>query len=144
MAIVKYKDWNPFREMEKLFDWRPSLLQNWEMPEVRFPALDVEDTGDAFVVRAEVPGIKPDDINLEIHGNQLMIRGEKKDEREGKDEEGKYYYRERSFGSFSRTVALGEEIDPEKVRADYKDGVLTVTLEKSEAKKARKIKIKSR
>ena len=60
-----------------------------------------------------------------------------------KDEEKKYYYKERSFGSFSRSVALGTELDPEDVKAEYKDGILTVTLKKAEARKARKIDIKS-
>jgi HSP20 family protein len=145
VAIMKYRDWDPFKNFPKLIDFGSMLPSLWPSgwEEMRFPALDVEDKGNAFIVKAEIPGIRPDDIEIEIHNGQLMIRGEKREEKEEKDEERKYYYRERSFGSFSRTVSLGEEVDPDKVKAEYRDGILTVTLEKSEARKARKIKIKS-
>lgn len=141
MAIMRYRDWDPFKEMARVFDWRPAKHTNWE--EMRFPAVDVEDKGSAIVVKAEIAGIKPNNMNIELHDNHLIIRGEKQEEREEKDEEKKYYYKERTFGSFSRTISLGQEVDPEKVKAEYKDGLLTVTLEKSETKKARKISIKT-
>ncbi len=144
MAIMRYREWNPLKEMANLFDWHPAKLWDREMPELRFPALDVEDEGDSLVVKAEIPGIKPEDMDIELHGDQLVIRGEKREEREEEDKEKKYYYKERSFGSFSRTVALGTEIDPEKVRAEYKDGLLVVTLSKSEARKARKIEVQKK
>jgi HSP20 family protein len=142
MAIMRYRDWDPLKEMAKLFDWKPAKMMGWEMPEMRFPALDVEEKGDSFIVKAEIPGVDPEHMEVELHGDQLLIRGEKKEEKEEKDEEKKYYYKERSFGSFSRSVALGVELDPEDVKADYRDGVLTVTLKKAESRKARKIDIK--
>lgn len=143
MAIMRYKDWDPFRELTNVLDWRPRLLTDWEISELRFPAVDVEEKGNAIVVKAEVPGIKPEDINIELHDNHLLIRGEKKEEREEKDEQKRYYFRERAFGSFARTISLTHEVDPEKVKADYKNGVLSVTLEKTEARKTRKIPIKT-
>ncbi len=143
MAIMRYRNWEPFKEIAKLFDWQPARLMGWHEPELRFPALDVEEKEDGFVVKAEIPGVKAEDMEVELHGDQLLIRGEKKEEKEEKDEEKKFYYKERSFGSFSRSVALGTELNPEDVKAEYKDGILTVTLKKAEARKSRKIDIKS-
>jgi HSP20 family protein len=142
MAIMRYRDWDPLKEMAKLFDWKPAKLWGMEPGEMRFPALDVEEKGDSFIVKAEIPGVNPEEMEVELHGDQLMIRGEKKEVKEEKDEEKKYYYKERSFGSFSRSIALGVELDPEDVQAEYRDGVLTVTLRKAESKKAKKIDIK--
>lgn len=143
MAIMRYRDWDPLKEMAKLLDWRPALLRDWDVSELRFPAVDVEDEGNTIVVKAEIPGMKAEDVDIQLYDGQLVICGEKKEEKEEKDEEKKYYYKERTFGSFSRTVSLGQEVDPEKVEAQYKDGLLTVTLEKTETKKARKISIKA-
>jgi HSP20 family protein len=143
MAIMRYGDWNPLREIAHLLEWRPKVWSDWGMSEMRFPAVDVEDKGNAIVVKAEVPGIEPNEMDVELHENHLVIRGEKREEKEEKDEEKKYYYKERTFGSFYRVVALGQEVDPEKVKAEYKDGVLTVTLEKTETRKARKINIRT-
>jgi HSP20 family protein len=143
MALIRYRDLDPFKELSKLLEWNP--VAKWferEGAEFRFPALDVEDREDSLVVKAEVPGVKPGDMEIELHGDQLFIRGEKKEEKEEKDEEKKYYYKERSYGSFSRTVGLGVEVDPEDIDARYKDGVLTITLKKMQAKRARKIEIK--
>lgn len=144
MAIMKYRDWEPIREMARALDWRPAFFRDWNFSELQFPALDVEDKGSAIVVKAEIPGMKAEDVSIELHDGQLMIRGEKKEEKEEKDEEKKYYYKERTFGAFSRTISLGHEVNPEKVKAEYKDGLLTVTLEKTEAKKARKIKVETK
>ena len=143
MAIMRYRDWDPFKEMVKLLDWRLAPSRDWNVSEPRFPAVDVEDKGNMLVVKAEIPGMKAEDVDIELHESQLMIRGEKKEEKEEMDEDKKYYYKERTFGSFSRTISLGQEVDSEKVKAEYKDGLLTVTLEKTEAKKARKISIKT-
>ena len=84
MAIMRYRDWDPFREMAKLLDWRPRLLRDWETSELRFPMVDVEDKGNALVVTAEVPGMKAENVDIELHDSQLMIRGEKREEKEGK------------------------------------------------------------
>jgi HSP20 family protein len=143
MGIMRYKGWEPFREMARLLNWRPALLTNWDTPELCFPTVDVEDKGDAIVIKAEMPGVKAEDMEIELHDSQLIIRGEKNEEREEKDEKSDYYCKERIFGSFCRTISLGHQVDPEKVKAEHKDGLLTITLEKSEAKKAKKIEVKS-
>lgn len=141
MAIMRYRDWDPFQEMAKFLDRYPSKLPK-AVEDFRFPAVDVQDKDSSVLITAEIPGIKPENLELELHDNQLMIRGEKKEKKGEKDESGRYYYKERSFGSFFRTIPLTQEVDPDKVDANYKDGLLKVEIAKSEAKKAKKIKVK--
>jgi len=106
----------------------------------RWPAIDVAENENEFVVKAEVPGCKADDIDISVHGNILTVSGEKKEEEE-KKEKG-YYHVERSYGSFRRDLSLGGDINPDEIKASCKDGVLTVTLPKSEKAKPVKVKIK--
>ncbi|HOG23149.1 MAG: Spore protein SP21 [Candidatus Omnitrophica bacterium ADurb.Bin292] len=103
------------------------------------PSLDLREKDDRFVVRADVPGIDKKDIDISVIGNTLMIKGERKSE-ERQDEKG-YYYTERVFGTFHRSVELPVEVDSEKVTASYKDGVLEVTVPKSERAKPKQIKV---
>lgn len=103
------------------------------------PALDVEETDDAVIVRAELPGLRRDDFTVDATQDRLIIRGEKGEERE---ERGHGFHRmERRYGSFIRTVALPCEVDPDRVTARYRDGVLRVTLPKTEASKAHRIRV---
>ena len=103
------------------------------------PALDVEETEDEIMVKAEIPGVDPKDIELTIAGDCLRIRGEKKQE---KEEKKKNYHRiERNYGAFQRSVRLPAEIDSEKAKADYKKGVLHITLPKVEKARSKEIKI---
>ena len=104
------------------------------------PAIDIAEKENEFVVKAEIPGCKADDIDISVHGNMLTISGEKKQEEE-KKEKG-YYHMERSYGSFRRDLNLGVDINTEKIEAFCKDGVLTVTLPKSEMAKPVKVKVK--
>ncbi|MFH1422237.1 MAG: Hsp20/alpha crystallin family protein [Planctomycetota bacterium] len=138
MDMIK---WNPMKELGKLLEWSPSKILPEQWFEAKFPALDVEDKGDSFIVKAELPGITSDDISVELHGDTLTIKGEKKEEREEGNEQSKFYYKERSFGSFARTISIGEELDPKGVTAEFENGLLRITLKKSEAKKAKKIPI---
>jgi HSP20 family protein len=92
------------------------------------------------VVKAEVPGCKAEDIDISVHGNVLTISGEKKHEQERKEQG--YYHIERSCGSFRRDLNLPAEIDTAGIEAECKDGVLTVTLPKTEAAKPVKVKVK--
>jgi HSP20 family protein len=103
------------------------------------PALDVEETEDEVLVRAELPGLRPGDFTVEALGDRLTIRGEKGEERE---ERGRGFYRlERRAGAFVRSVALPCEVDPDRTRATYRDGVLRVSLPKTEAAKARRVRV---
>lgn len=104
------------------------------------PSVDIYETENALVLKADLPGVNPSDVQLQIEEGTLMIKGERKFERvEG---QGAGYHRiERSFGEFARYFSLPETVDNEHVKADYKNGVLTVTLPKKEAAKPRTIKV---
>ncbi|HOF19453.1 MAG TPA: Hsp20/alpha crystallin family protein [Phycisphaerae bacterium] len=104
------------------------------------PALDVAERDDAIIVRAELPGMKADDIDLQVQGNTLTIRGEKKESHEDKGEN--YHHVERRWGSFQRVIPLPESVDADHIDAKYADGVLQVTLPKTERAKPRKITVK--
>lgn len=102
--------------------------------------LDVRETADALIVRAEVPGIEPQDIAIEIHGDLLTISGEKRAAQDG--QEGKLTYSERSFGTFRRALRLATPVEPDKVRAEHKHGVVTITLNKAESQRPRRIEVR--
>ena len=137
---------SPFEELDRMFDeflgrgWlRP---HRWERPllaEVKVPDVDVIDREEEVLVRAEVPGVKKDDIEVSISGNMLTIKGETK--REEKEEKGDYYRCEISRGAFARTLALPAEVDQAKAKAELKDGVLELTLPKVEKSKRHTIKV---
>ncbi len=113
----------------------PSLLSNWG------PAVDVEETDKQIRVRAEIPGVKAEDLEISIRGDALVIAGEKKGSEERS--EGGYYYQERRFGSFRREVTLPTAVDPDDVRAEYANGILTVELKKSLEALPKKIAVKA-
>jgi HSP20 family protein len=119
------------------FDWtdRPYGGTGWG------PPVDVEETDKDIMVRAEIPGMKADDLELSIHDNTLVISGEKK-ESEEKREKG-LVYQERRFGTFRREIALPSAVEAENVEAQYKDGVLHVTMHKSQEALPKKISVKS-
>jgi len=99
-------------------------------------------TDDNIVVKASVPGIKPDDLNISISGDVLTIRGEIKEDEEIKNSN--VHIRERRFGSFSRSIALPTHVVPDKAEADFKDGVLCLTLPKAEEVKPKTITVKAK
>ena len=118
------------------------FVWDWPLGAGEFaPSLDVTEESDKVVVRAEVPGVKAEDIELSVQGNALTISGEKK--QETKEEKENYYHMERHWGRFRRTVPLPSDVDPEKISAECREGVLTITLPKSERAKPRKIEIKA-
>jgi HSP20 family protein len=104
--------------------------------------LDVTETDDEVVVTAELPGLDKEDFAVEVSGDRLVIRGEKKAAMEKKGHE--YYYAEQSYGAFARTVALPCEVDADKASAQYKNGVLRLTLPKTEQARARRVQVKIR
>ena len=116
---------------------------DWDLPALwgrGWPALDIAEDDARYVVKAEVPGCKTEDIEVTVSGNVLTIRGEKKEEQEKRDKG--YYHVERSFGSFRRDLNLAGDVDTGKIEALCKDGILTITVPKSEKAKATKVKIK--
>lgn len=103
------------------------------------PSVDLSETDDSLQIRMDVPGIKADEINIEVSGNTIRISGEHKEE---KEEKGKTYHRvERRSGSFSRALVLPAAVKEDKVCAECKDGVLTITLPKTEVAKTQKVKV---
>jgi HSP20 family protein len=133
-------------EMDRLFDsfMRDALSvgdRPWGVMGSWGPPLDVEETDKEVHVRAEIPGVKADDLQLAIRGNALVISGEKKETQER--DSGGYYYQERRFGSFRREVPLPTAVDPDDVKAEYKDGILTVKLKKSQEALPKKIPVKA-
>ncbi len=108
-------------------------------------ALDVRESGDNFVVTASVPGVGPDDVNITVLGDTLRISGERREERESQpgEEGGRWLIRERRFGAFERTVSLPTTVKADAATAEFKDGVLTITLPKAEGAKPRRIGVQS-
>jgi HSP20 family protein len=105
------------------------------------PTTNVAETDNEYEVTVELPGMKPDEFNVEMHNGDLLIKGEKKEE---KEEQGKTYHRiERSHGEFRRLIPLPGAVDEEKITADYKEGVLKITVPKTAESKVRHIEVKS-
>jgi HSP20 family protein len=146
MTIVR---WEPFRElgtlqneMNRLFNTvfdapspgnGGSTLRRW------MPAMDLVETADHFVLRADLPGMSQDDVKIEFEDGTLIVSGERKAEHEAKNEG--YYRVERAFGSFSRSLTLPQGIDPEAVTANFENGVLEIRVPKPEERKPRRIEI---
>jgi HSP20 family protein len=138
--------WDPFREMSSLRDDMERLFDSVygryprERSEISWaPPLDIEETKDAITVRAELPGMKKEDIKIAISGDTLSISGVRKHEAE---EKGKTFHRiERSYGRFMRTLVLPADVQGDKVKATYENGILELSMPKSEAAKVREISI---
>ena len=136
--------------MERFMDdmWRrpfPSLLgrDRW-LPirplSIRMPSIDVYEEKDSVVVKAELPGMTKEDIEVNLTGEHLTIKGEKKEDKEVKEDD--YYRRERSYGSFMRTVTLPCEVKSEEIKASFKDGVLEIQMPKTEDAKKKSVSVK--
>ena len=121
-----------------LFD---GILDDWENDRTWLPDLDVSETDKEIIVRAEVPGIERDDIDITLTNGLLTIKGEKKHEDEEKKED--YHRIERRYGSFARTLRLPSDVEHDNIEANYKDGVLKLVIPKPEKEEAKKIAIKS-
>jgi len=144
MAIQR---WEPFREMVSLRDAMNSLLQESFVRPAGLPAdggpamlpLDITENENEFVVKASLPGVRPEDVHITAHGDTLTIRGEIKAVEEKKGEQ--YHLRERRYGQFQRVVGLSAPIDAGKAQAQYEDGVLILRLPKAEEARPKEIKI---
>jgi len=137
------------REFDRMFDdfrrmlpW-PRLRQAERFPaamELQVPAVDVYEKADAVVVKAEIPGMSKEDIEVDLNDSVLTITGEKKHEEEVKEHD--YYRCERLFGTFSRTIQLPVDVKTEQAKATFKNGVLEVRLPKTEEAKRKAVKVK--
>jgi HSP20 family protein len=145
MAIVR---WEPFRDLlatQKEFDrlfreaFTPGFGEGELSTRTWAPPVDIFENENNIVLKAELPGVEPKDVEVRVEDNTLYLKGERKFEKETKEEN--YHRIERSYGSFARSFSLPNSIDAEKVGADYKDGLLTLTLPKREEAKPKTIKI---
>lgn len=133
-------DWSPLSmldEMDKMFDDLRSGFENYlivpgsfNAQAIKSPAVDLIDDGSAFRLNAEMPGIKKENVNLEVTENELEISAEMKEEKKEEDEKSGFIRHERRYSKFYRKVPMPQPIDSEKVEAELKDGVLTVKLPK--------------
>lgn len=150
MSIVK---WNPLREletmrrdMERLFEefFEPSPRRRWRWlskaeAETVSPSIDVYDKKNEIVIKAELPGVEKENIDLTISENSLIIKAESKKDEEIKEED--YYSREIHYGTYSRTITLPAEVDSSKAKATLKNGILEIVLPKKEEAKPKEIKV---
>lgn len=129
-------------EMNRLFDsfFQGALApREGEWRSTFLPAIDVHETPAEIVVTAELPGVKPSEVDVNLTGNILTIKGEKREET---DEKGKNWHRiERTYGNFQRTFQLPDTVDPERSKATYDHGVLKIAIAKTEAARPRNIKV---
>jgi len=145
MAIVR---WQPYGAVASLQDSINKLFQDafsranidedfalsaWK------PLVDIFDKDDAIVIHAELPGVKKEDVAIEVKDNVLTLRGERTESKEIKED--KYYRKERTFGSFHRAFTLPAAVNPDSIRATFKDGVLEIEIPKPEEQKPKQVKI---
>jgi len=151
MAIQRWRPWDELREMERHMDemTRHPLMMGarplvwWRVPTEELgwtPSVEVYEKGDNFVVRAELPGMKKEELDISVLGDTLTIKGERKTESEVKEED--YYRCELCYGKFSRSVALPTAVEAGKVEANYENGILQITLPKAKEAKPKKIEVK--
>ena len=146
MELIK---WNPTREMFGLRNRLNTLFDDFFYPDHWFdkgegvsgwnPVVDIYENDDGIVVKAELPGVKKEDIKVDVEGRYMTLKGERSSENEVKED--KFYRRERSYGRFKRVFTLPVEIDPKAIKAEYKDGVLNITIPKPEERKPKQITV---
>lgn len=142
MPIIKH---NPFADLDELGSglrlFQDTVSRLLDQPTTRpwSPAVDIFETENELLLKADLPGVEMKDIDIQLENGTLALRGERKFEQEKK--EGGFHRVERSYGSFARYFTLPETLDPEQVKAEYKNGVLIVRLAKKEVAKPRQIKV---
>jgi len=144
MTIVK---WDPFRNVaalqdriNRIFDEsfsRTADLDDDISVSAWKPTVDIYETDEAIILKAELPGIKKEDVSVEVKDNVLTLKGERAEEKEIKEKN--YYRKERAFGTFSRSFNLQHRIQPNKIKASFKDGVLKIEIPKPEEEKPKQI-----
>jgi len=142
------KRWEPFGELFSLRDDIDRLFDEYfgRTPEkaegsLWYPALDISENEDGYQIEMDVPGIPKNDIKISLRDNQLTITGERKAEKKEENKDKTYHRIERYFGKFQRTIALPNEVDAEKIKAEYNNGVLKIILPRAEKSKPKEIKI---
>jgi len=144
MALVRYEPWSMLdqlrREVDRLFETRLPTGEESAVVSDWVPAVDIKEDSDRFIIRADVPGVDPKDIEVSMENGVLTIKGEK--ESEAKEEREGYKRIERSRGSFLRRFTLPETADPERIEASSRNGVLEIVIPKLAQVQPRKIEVK--
>ena len=142
--------WNPYRELEELLDIysrpagrRPQRETGHEIMTTAdwAPVVDIKETAGEYIIKAELPEVKKEDVKVSLNEGVLLIEGERRMEKE-EGEEGKYHRIERAYGSFARSFTLPDDVEAEKIRAEHKEGILYLHLPKHAEPPAKSVKIK--
>ena len=147
---MNLQTWNPFQEFENLLDrYSKSSGGNLSRPfntDLSFadwaPSVDIEEKTDRYLIKADLPGVARDDIEVKLENGILSIRGEKRSEKTTDQEDGKRHHTERFHGSFARSFTLPDAVRAEEIDASYRDGVLSLTIPKAESEKPKSINIR--
>ncbi len=144
VAPVMAAEWDPFRIMREMVRWDPYReIAPVFAPETGgfYPAFDIKETAEGFVFRADLPGIKAEDLNVTVEGTRLQVSGKREAEHEERSDT--FYASERSFGTFVRTFTLPYGADVKTVRADLKEGILTIWIAKTAEVQPRRVAVQS-
>lgn len=145
---MKLVRWEPFADLDELLEWgaaplalarRPRLLGGKGTTFEWSPVADISETDDEYLVKAELPGVKREEVKITLQDGVITITGERKEEKSEKDE--KRHRVERFYGTFTRSFSLPENVDESGIRAESKDGVLCVHIPKSKAEKPKTVQI---
>jgi HSP20 family protein len=139
------REWDPFQTMRELMRWDPFQAlwpsQPAEPGQAMPVAFDVKETKDAFIFKADIPGIDSKDVEIKLQQNRLTVSGKREQEKSEKGET--FYAYERCYGSFARSFTLPEGVDADKIEAELKEGVLTLKLPKKPELKPKQISVKT-
>jgi HSP20 family protein len=138
-------EWDPFRMMREMLRWDPfqemlPFAPSLEPGAMFLPDFEVKETKDGYLFKADLPGVKEDDLEISLTGNRLVVSGKREVEKQEENET--YFARERSYGTFTRTFTLPEGADVDHAKADLKNGVLTLVVPKKAEMQPRRIEVK--
>ncbi len=136
--------WEPFRLMRDLLGWDPFREMTPYIPQMPagfIPSFEIKESKDAYIFKADLPGVKESDLEVSVTGNRLSVSGKREAEKEEKTDT--YYTCERSYGEFSRSFTLPDGVDMSAVNADLKEGVLTISVKKTPEAQPKKIAVQS-
>jgi HSP20 family protein len=139
----RQETWEPFRVIGDLMAWDPfrEMTPLTTMPQAFMPSFEIKETKEAYVFKADVPGVKRDDIAVSLTGTRLTVSGKREEER--KEQGDTFYAYERTYGDFQRAFTLPENVDGDAVNADLDGGVLTITVRKKPEAVAKKIEVQT-
>ena len=140
--MIARREWDPFRVMREMLRWDPFREMAPAMPAetlVYAPAFEVKETKESFVFKADVPGLKEQDLEVSVTGNRLSVLGKREAEKEEKTDT--FYTYERSYGTFSRSFTLPDQADVEHVKAELRNGELTIVIPKAPTAVAKRVPV---